>query len=61
MYRDLPDHVYDLTVEDAHSFVANGFVVHNTAAAVKDEFGEGRWTLEAGRPGAGGQRSGSHR
>ena len=45
---DLPPHVYDLTVEGAHSFVANGFLVHNTAAAVKDEFGDGRWTLEAG-------------
>ncbi|NLX47031.1 MAG: hypothetical protein GXY70_02495 [Euryarchaeota archaeon] len=44
----LPPHVYDLTVEGAHSFVANGFLVHNTAAAVKDEFGDGRWTLEAG-------------
>ncbi len=46
--EDLPPHVYDLTVEGAHSFVANGFLVHNTAAAVKDEFGDGRWTLEAG-------------
>jgi len=45
---DLPPFVYDLTVEDSHSFLANGFVVHNTAAAVKDDFGEGRWTLEAG-------------
>jgi replicative DNA helicase Mcm len=45
---DLPPHVYDLTVEDSHAFVANGFLVHNTAAAVKDDFGEGRWTLEAG-------------
>lgn len=44
----IPEHVYDLTVEDAHSFIGNGFVVHNTAAAVKDEFGDGRWTLEAG-------------
>lgn len=40
--------VYDLTVQDAHAFVANGILVHNTAAAVRDEFGEGRWTLEAG-------------
>lgn len=40
--------VYDLTVRDGHSFVANGILVHNTAAAVRDEFGEGRWTLEAG-------------
>ncbi len=46
--RDLPTYVYDLTVRDSHSFLANGFVVHNTAAAVKDDFGEGRWTLEAG-------------
>ncbi|MFA5314015.1 MAG: hypothetical protein WC375_11995, partial [Methanomassiliicoccales archaeon] len=46
--RNLPKNVYDLTVKDAHSFFANGFLVHNTAAAVKDEFGEGRWTLEAG-------------
>ncbi len=44
----IPEHVYDLTVEDAHCFIGNGFVVHNTAAAVKDEFGDGRWTLEAG-------------
>ncbi len=44
----LPPAVYDLTVRGAHSFLANGFVVHNTAAAVKDDFGEGRWTLEAG-------------
>ena len=42
------DSVYDLTVRDAHAFVANGILVHNTAAAVRDEFGEGRWTLEAG-------------
>ena len=40
--------VFDLTVSDAHAFVANGILVHNTAAAVRDEFGEGRWTLEAG-------------
>jgi replicative DNA helicase Mcm len=48
IWNDLPPHVYDLTVDEAHTFLANGFVVHNTAAAVKDEFGEGRWTLEAG-------------
>ncbi len=48
VHDDLPKNVYDLTVEGAHSFVANGFLVHNTAAAVKDEFGDGRWTLEAG-------------
>ncbi len=40
--------VYDLTVPDTHNFVGNGLLVHNTAAAVRDEFGEGRWTLEAG-------------
>ncbi|WP_083500658.1 DNA replication protein [Thermococcus celericrescens] len=41
------EYVYDLTVEGSHSFVANGFVVHNTAAAVRDEF-TGSWVLEAG-------------
>ncbi|MCL1905013.1 MAG: ATP-binding protein, partial [Methanomassiliicoccaceae archaeon] len=46
--ENLPEYVYDLTVEPSHSFLGNGFVVHNTAAAVKDDFGEGRWTLEAG-------------
>ncbi len=45
--KDRPT-VFDLTVKDAHAFVANGILVHNTAAAVRDEFGEGRWTLEAG-------------
>ncbi|MFQ5553339.1 MAG: ATP-binding protein, partial [Thermoplasmata archaeon] len=40
--------VYDLTVPESHNFVGNGLVIHNTAAAVRDEFGEGRWTLEAG-------------
>ena len=48
LWENLPPFVYDLTVEEAHTFVANDFVVHNTAAAVKDDFGEGRWTLEAG-------------
>ena len=46
--EDLPDYVYDLTIEPSHAFIASGFVVHNTAAAVKDDFGDGRWTLEAG-------------
>ncbi|WP_297519300.1 LAGLIDADG family homing endonuclease [Thermococcus sp.] len=41
------EYVYDLTVEGSHSFIANGFVVHNTAAAVRDEF-TGSWVLEAG-------------
>ncbi len=45
---DVPAFVYDLTVDPSHSFVGNGFMVHNTAAAVKDDFGDGRWTLEAG-------------
>ncbi len=44
----LPDFVYDLTVEPSHAFIGSGFVIHNTAAAVKDDFGDGRWTLEAG-------------
>ena len=46
--EDLPEYVYDLTIEPTHNFVAAGFVVHNTAAAVKDDFGDGKWTLEAG-------------
>ncbi len=39
--------VYDLTVLKEHNFIANGFIVHNTAAVVKDEFMRG-WALEAG-------------
>ncbi len=42
------DYIYDLTVDGTHNFVANGLLAHNTAAAVRDEFGEGQWTLEAG-------------
>ncbi len=38
--------VYDLTVENTHSFIANGIVVHNTVTAVKAD--DGKWTLEAG-------------
>ncbi|MBD3249787.1 hypothetical protein GF336_07105 [Candidatus Woesearchaeota archaeon] len=41
------EYVYDLTVEDSHNFLVNGFVVHNTASVVKDEFLKG-WSLEAG-------------
>jgi len=41
-------HVYDLTISGTHNFVANSLFTHNTAAAVRDEFGDGRWTLEAG-------------
>jgi replicative DNA helicase Mcm len=41
--------VFDLTVPETHNFVGNGVVTHNTAAAVRDDFGEGQqWTLEAG-------------
>jgi replicative DNA helicase Mcm len=41
--------VYDLTVPETHNFVGNGVVTHNTAAAVRDDFGDGQqWTLEAG-------------
>ncbi len=28
--------VYDVTVDDMHSFVAEGFIVHNTAAVIRD-------------------------
>jgi len=42
------DYVYDLTVEDEHSFIANGMIVHNTATVVKDEEFGGGWMLEAG-------------
>lgn len=38
--------VYDFTLP-SHAFFANGIVVHNTASAEKDEFGEG-WVLKAG-------------
>ncbi len=41
------NYVYDLTVENSHNFVVNGFLVHNTATVVKDEFLRG-WALEAG-------------
>jgi DNA replicative helicase MCM subunit Mcm2 (Cdc46/Mcm family)/DNA-binding transcriptional regulator YiaG len=42
------EYVYDLTVHNAHNFLVNGIVSHNTAAAIKDEFGDGGWSLEAG-------------
>jgi replicative DNA helicase Mcm len=42
------EYVYDMTVSGSHNFIANGFYVHNTASAVKDDFGEGGWTLKAG-------------
>ncbi len=40
-------YVYDFTINDVHSFVANGFIVHNTAAVVKDKL-TGEFYLEAG-------------
>ncbi|MFB6235466.1 MAG: LAGLIDADG family homing endonuclease [Halopenitus sp.] len=41
--------VFDLTVPNTHNFFGNGIVTHNTAAAVRDDFGDGQqWTLEAG-------------
>ncbi len=39
--------VYDFTVPE-HNFLVNGFFVHNTATAERDEFAEGAWTLKAG-------------
>ncbi|MBI5177306.1 ATP-binding protein [Candidatus Micrarchaeota archaeon] len=39
--------VYDFSVENSHNFICNGFFTHNTAAAEKDEIGEG-WILKAG-------------
>ena len=44
---DGKDYVYDITVEDEHSFVANGMIIHNTATVRKDE-NLGTWLLEAG-------------
>ncbi len=41
------DYVYDITVEEEHSFVANGMIIHNTATVRKDE-NLGSWVLEAG-------------
>lgn len=40
--------VYDLTVDGEHNFVANDFILHNTATVVKDEMFMGGWVLEAG-------------
>jgi len=41
--------VFDLSVPETHNFLGNGIVTHNTAAAVKDDFGDGQqWSLEAG-------------
>ncbi|MEM3637625.1 MAG: ATP-binding protein [Conexivisphaerales archaeon] len=38
--------VYDLTVDEGEAFIANGFLVHNTAAVVKEK--SGLMMLEAG-------------
>ncbi len=40
-------YVYDLTIPDSHNFIANGVVVHNTAAVLRDS-DTGEMTLEAG-------------
>jgi replicative DNA helicase Mcm len=40
--------VFDLTVEGEHNFIANDFIVHNTATVTKDEQFMGGWVLEAG-------------
>lgn len=47
MIRNKIKYVYDLTVDDAHNFLVNGFIVHNTASVTRDEFLKG-WSLEAG-------------
>ncbi len=39
--------VYDLTIPGSHNFIAEGFVVHNTAAIIRDP-DTGELTLEAG-------------
>ncbi len=42
------DHyVYDLTIPGSHNFIANGFIVHNTAAVIRDK-DTGNLSLEAG-------------
>ena len=41
--------VFDLTVPGTQNFIGDGIITHNTAAAVRDDFGDGQqWTLEAG-------------
>jgi DNA replicative helicase MCM subunit Mcm2 (Cdc46/Mcm family) len=44
--REKLNEVYDLTINDSHAFIANGFIVHNTAAVVRDS--TGGMMLEAG-------------
>ena len=41
------EYVYDITVENEHSFVANGLIIHNTSTVTKNEL-LGGWILEAG-------------
>jgi replicative DNA helicase Mcm len=40
--------VYDVSVENDHSFMCNGMIIHNTATVTKDEQFMGGWVLEAG-------------
>ncbi len=47
-FKPCYEFVYDFSVKKDHNFIANGIFVHNTASAVKDDFGEGGWTLKAG-------------
>ena len=44
--KDIP-YVYDLTVKETHNFIANGIIVHNTAAVIRDPE-TGGMSLEAG-------------
>ncbi len=48
VFKPSYEFVYDFSIEKEHNFIANGIFVHNTASAVKDDFGEGGWTLKAG-------------
>ncbi|MHA1680217.1 MAG: LAGLIDADG family homing endonuclease [Promethearchaeota archaeon] len=41
------DFIYDLTIPGTHNFLVNGFIVHNTAAVLRDE-ATGGMVLEAG-------------
>ena len=44
--KNIP-YVYDLTVKETHNFIANGIIVHNTAAVIRDPE-TGGMSLEAG-------------
>ncbi|MBY8983062.1 MAG: hypothetical protein KGD57_08945, partial [Candidatus Lokiarchaeota archaeon] len=46
-YISKESYVYDLSVPETHNFVANGIIVHNTAAVIKDT-DTGQMNLEAG-------------